>query len=56
MTTHPDPARLDIRTCEMHTGGEPVRIITGGYPIPEGATLLERGATPASGSTICAGC
>ena len=37
MTTHPDPAApLDIRTCEMHTGGEPVRIITGGLSaIPE---------------------
>ena len=43
MTTHPDPAApVDIRTCEMHTTGEPVRIITAGYPVPEGATLLER--------------
>src|SRR5919199_1088531 len=43
MTAHPDPAApLDIRTCEMHTAGEPVRIITSGYPIPSGATLLER--------------
>ncbi len=33
---------VSIRTVEMHTAGEPVRIITDGYPIPEGATLLER--------------
>src|SRR4051794_23298556 len=26
----------------MHTAGEPVRIITSGYPVPQGATLLER--------------
>jgi len=29
-----------ITTVEMHTGGEPVRIITGGYPMVVGATLL----------------
>jgi trans-L-3-hydroxyproline dehydratase len=26
----------------MHTAGEPVRIIESGYPVPRGATLLER--------------
>jgi trans-L-3-hydroxyproline dehydratase len=31
-----------ITTVEMHTGGEPVRIVTGGYPPLEGATLLEK--------------
>ena len=31
-----------IETVEMHTGGEPVRIITGGYPYLEGATLLDK--------------
>lgn len=31
-----------ITTVEMHTGGEPVRIITGGYPPLEGATLLAK--------------
>jgi proline racemase len=36
------PELVSIRTVEMHTAGEPVRIITDGYPIPEGATLLER--------------
>jgi trans-L-3-hydroxyproline dehydratase len=31
-----------IETVEMHTGGEPVRIVTSGYPPIEGATLLEK--------------
>ncbi|HEX6013599.1 MAG TPA: proline racemase family protein [Geminicoccaceae bacterium] len=31
-----------ITTVEMHTGGEPVRIVTGGYPPLEGRTLLEK--------------
>ncbi len=31
-----------ITTVEMHTGGEPVRIITSGYPEPQGATLLDK--------------
>jgi len=31
-----------ITTVEMHTGGEPVRIITGGYPMVVGATLLAK--------------
>jgi len=31
-----------IETVEMHTGGEPVRIVTAGYPIIEGTTLLEK--------------
>jgi trans-L-3-hydroxyproline dehydratase len=31
-----------ITTVEMHTGGEPVRIVTGGYPRLEGATLLAK--------------
>ena len=33
---------LTIRTVEMHTAGEPVRIIVDGYPIPDGPTLLDR--------------
>lgn len=34
-----------IRTTEMHTGGEPVRIVTGGWPdFPEGSTILEKRA------------
>ncbi|MFO1049665.1 MAG: proline racemase family protein [Geminicoccaceae bacterium] len=31
-----------IATVEMHTGGEPVRIVTEGYPALEGATLLAK--------------
>jgi len=31
-----------ITTVEMHTGGEPLRIVTGGYPALAGATLLEK--------------
>jgi trans-L-3-hydroxyproline dehydratase len=31
-----------IETVEMHTGGEPVRIVTAGYPKIEGKTLLEK--------------
>lgn len=33
---------LVIETVEMHTGGEPVRIVTGGYPAVEGATILDK--------------
>ena len=31
-----------IETVEMHTGGEPVRIITSGYPPVNGASILEK--------------
>lgn len=31
-----------ISTVEMHTGGEPVRIIVDGYPALRGATLLDK--------------
>jgi proline racemase len=31
-----------IETIEMHTGGEPVRIVVSGYPDLRGATLLEK--------------
>ena len=30
------------RTIEMHTAGEPVRIIVSGFPEPRGATVLEK--------------
>ncbi|WP_322096736.1 proline racemase family protein [Pelagibius sp.] len=33
---------LSISTVEMHTGGEPVRIVTAGYPDLPGSTLLEK--------------
>src|SRR5262245_52001502 len=35
-------AATRIETVEMHTGGEPVRIVTAGYPAIEGGTLLEK--------------
>jgi trans-L-3-hydroxyproline dehydratase len=36
------PAPLSIATTEMHTGGEPVRIVTAGYPPIPGATILAK--------------
>lgn len=36
------PFPKEIRTCEMHTGGEPVRIVTAGYPEVRGATILDK--------------
>jgi len=36
------PDSIDITTTDMHTGGEPVRIVTGGYPDISGATILEK--------------
>ena len=32
----------EITTCEMHTGGEPVRIIEKGVPVPKGDTILAK--------------
>ncbi|REJ82051.1 MAG: proline racemase [Acidobacteria bacterium] len=31
-----------ITTLDAHTAGEPLRIITGGFPEPQGTTMLER--------------
>ncbi len=31
-----------LETVEMHTGGEPVRIVTSGYPAIPGATILDK--------------
>jgi len=31
-----------IRTIDMHTGGEPVRVIIGGFPHVEGRSILEK--------------
>jgi trans-L-3-hydroxyproline dehydratase len=39
---HIPDAATRIETVEMHTGGEPVRIVTSGYPKIEGHTLLEK--------------
>ena len=50
----PNPAEMDatkmklegdlpeIKTVEMHSGGEPLRIIESGYPAIEGKTVLEK--------------
>lgn len=34
--------RFEVETVEMHTGGEPVRLVIGGYPAIRGATILEK--------------
>lgn len=33
---------IDIETLDMHTGGEPVRIVTGGWPAIPGRTILDK--------------
>ncbi|KAL5008492.1 hypothetical protein ScPMuIL_014073 [Solemya velum] len=35
-------ASVSIQTTEMHTGGEPVRIIESGYPTVEGKTIFDK--------------
>ena len=42
MKLHASPHPLTIETVEMHTGGEPVRIVVAGYPPIPGATLLAK--------------
>jgi len=37
-----DPAYPTLEALDMHTGGEPVRIIRGGYPPVVGATILDK--------------
>jgi trans-L-3-hydroxyproline dehydratase len=37
-----DPAYPPLEALDMHTGGEPVRIIRGGYPPVDGATILDK--------------
>src|SRR5690349_11930017 len=34
--------RMEIETVEMHTGGEPTRIVVAGWPRFQGATLLDK--------------
>jgi trans-L-3-hydroxyproline dehydratase len=36
------PLSTEYVTTEMHTGGEPFRIIEKGYPDIKGATILEK--------------
>jgi proline racemase len=38
----PPPSWQIIHTVDMHTGGEPLRIFTGGLPEIKGATILEK--------------
>lgn len=37
-----DRGAIIVETIEMHTGGEPLRIITSGYPTLEGNTILDK--------------
>ncbi len=36
------PVGVELHTTEMHTAGEPVRIVTGGYPEIPGPTILAK--------------
>jgi trans-L-3-hydroxyproline dehydratase len=38
----PSKEWLTIKTIDMHTGGEPLRIIIEGFPLPMGKSVLER--------------
>lgn len=42
MNFRPDPGWQAITTLDMHTAGEPLRIITSGLPEIPGATILEK--------------
>jgi proline racemase len=33
---------MELHVTDMHTAGEPVRIVTGGYPALQGATILDK--------------
>ena len=33
---------MDVHTLDYHTGGEPLRIVTGGFPELQGESMLER--------------
>jgi trans-L-3-hydroxyproline dehydratase len=35
-------SEVRLKTVEMHTGGEPVRVVVEGYPTLEGASLLDK--------------
>ncbi len=39
---NPPSGWLAIKTFDMHTGGEPLRVIIDGFPPPKGRTVLER--------------
>jgi proline racemase len=42
LTSSASDGLLAVRTIDAHTGGEPLRLIVGGFPHVEGATMLER--------------
>ena len=42
-----------LSTVEMHTGGEPTRIIVDGWPRLSGKTLLDKRREARSASIIC---
>jgi proline racemase len=42
LTIQPPPNTLRLQTVDMHTGGEPLRIITGGLPSIPGDNVLEK--------------
>ena len=37
---------FEVTTIEMHTGGEPLRIVTSGYPTLQGRRLLDKRRGP----------
>jgi proline racemase len=39
---HPPETWHEITAIDAHTGGEPLRIYTGGFPQPDGSTILEK--------------
>jgi trans-L-3-hydroxyproline dehydratase len=41
-TFHPPSGWTRIESIDVHTAGEPLRVITGGWPETPGATILER--------------
>ncbi len=42
MSIKPGKEWMKIQTLEMHTGGEPLRIIMSGLPEMPGKTILEK--------------
>src|ERR1700756_924742 len=42
MSDLPSRSIASYRTVEMHTGGEPVRLVLEGFPEPRGSTVLEK--------------
>ena len=40
-TFEPPNHWFKIKTIDMHTGGEPLRVIIDGFPVLEGSSVLE---------------